>query len=131
MAIELKLKRDGKHATLKRPNTNVLELEEFEDFQDELSNIQQEYMEKMKEKPDELISFFPLRKKVRDKQIEYIIGLFEDHDAFTMEDFKLGIDSEQLDKVIVGIFKQISPVDFPDKDPGKSKPSPSKNLKRT
>lgn len=122
MAIELRLKRDGKHVTLKRPNTNVLELEEFEDFQDSLGDIQQEYFDELKKDKTKGVSFFPYRKRIRDKQIEYIKDIFEDHDAFTVEEFKTGIDSEKLDDVIVGIFKQISPADYKEDIPeGKKK----------
>ena len=122
MAIELKLKRDGKHVTLKRPNTNVLELEEFEDFQDSLGDIQQEYFDELQKDKTKSVSFYPYRKRIRNRQIEYIKELFEDHDAFSVEEFKTGIDSEKLDDVIVGIFKQISPVDFKEDQPeGKKK----------
>ncbi|SDK43583.1 hypothetical protein SAMN05216187_108127 [Jeotgalicoccus aerolatus] len=122
MAIELKLKRDGKHVTLKRPNTNVLELEEFEDFQDELGDIQGEYFDELQKDKTKAVSFFPYRKRIRNRQIEYIKELFEDHDAFSVEEFKTGIDSEKLDDVIVGIFKQISPSDYKeDKPEGKKK----------
>lgn len=122
MAIELKLKRDDKHVTLKRPNTNVLELEEFEDFQDSLGDIQQEYFDELQKDETKSVSFYPYRKRIRNKQIEYIKELFEDHDAFSVEEFKTGIDSEKLDDVIVGIFKQISPVDFKEDQPaGKKK----------
>lgn len=122
MAIELKLKRDGKHVTLKRPNTNVLELEEFEDFQDELGDIQGEYFDELQKDKTKAVSFFPYRKRIRNRQIEYIKELFEDHDAFSVEEFKTGIDSEKLDDVIVGIFQQISPADYKeDKPEGKKK----------
>ncbi|SDK82638.1 hypothetical protein [Lacicoccus qingdaonensis] len=154
MAIELKLKKDDEYKTHKRPNTNVLELEEFEEFQDELGKIYEEYVKEVTAYESELqayqeavtykkdgedvdvpepkaISFYPYKKRMRDRQIEYIVEIFEAHDPFTVKEFKLGIDSEKLDDTIVGIFKQISPNDFKDDDEGKQKNSRSKRSKRT
>lgn len=146
MAIEIKLLKDDEYKTYKRPDTTLLDLDEFEEFQNELGKMYEKYVKEVTDYEQDLkaykkgesdvepkaISFYPYKKEMRERQIEYIVELFEDHDPFTVNEFKLGMPSKKFDDVIVDVFKQISPADFQKSDDeGKSKNSRMSSSRRT
>lgn len=125
MTIVVKLKKeDGSVKKYERPNTNVMEMESFYDMQEELrKNAPQLKGETAREREEEFnkLDLRKMRVENQNRQIEFIVDLFKSHDAFTVEEFKMGTDSADLAKTMTGIFKQISPEDFPDDKKG-SKP---------
>lgn len=107
MAIEIKLKKeDGSIKKYSRPNTNVLEQEDFFKLQDDTR----------KAAIDEKKS----RVEIQNMQIDFVVDLFKEHDAFTVNDLKKGLDSKDFGKTIKGIFAQISPEDY-EEDPSNKK----------
>ena len=105
MAITIQIKKDGEVKKFSRPNTNVLEMEEFYDLQERV--IQYASTEKN-----------PTKTKIQDMQLEFVVDLFKDEDI-TVMDLKLGIDSKELGKFLRDVFIQIAPEEF--KEEGKSK----------
>lgn len=125
-------KEDGSVKKYTRPATSVLELEKFQDMQNEITSnipkIDPKDPDFQKKYAD--IDWAQIKRKNQNRQIEFIVELFKPYDAFTVEEFKQGTPSFVFVDTLTNIFKQISPEDFAENEDKPRKKSPSKNGKK-
>lgn len=113
--IEITIVKDGKPVKHKRPAAKFDELERYVDMQQELEkNMPKPKGETRLERQRELsnINFGEIKIKNYNIQIEFIVSLFKDHDPFTVEEFKEGVDAADYRDVFISVFKKISPDEF-------------------
>lgn len=103
MAIEIKLKNsEGAVKKYTRPDASVEEMENFWDFQDEIVKV--------------VNAGKSTRKDINDMQVDYLVGVFKEHDAFTREEFKAGVTAKTIKPTLISVFSQISPEDYEKED---------------